>query len=58
VGTEPIPARLKWQKRIYKFLAFPLLIYVFLASVMRKNWIEHQKEMREEEGQTGLRPQL
>ena len=28
LGNEPVPARLKWQKRIYKFLAFPLLLYV------------------------------
>lgn len=58
VGPEPIPARLKWQKRIYKFLGFPLLLYAALAAVMKKNWIDHRKEMVEEERQTGLRPQL
>ena len=58
LGPEPIPARLKWQKRIYKFLAFPLLMYAALASVMHKNWIDHRKEMVEEEKRLGLRPQL
>ena len=57
-GTAPIPARLKWQKRVYKFLALPLLLYAMLAAVMKKNWIDHRKEMREEEERTGLRPQL
>jgi formate dehydrogenase beta subunit len=58
VGTEPIPARLKWQKRVYKFLALPLLLYATLAGLMKKNWIDHRKEMVEEERRTGLRPQL
>jgi formate dehydrogenase beta subunit len=58
LGNEPVPARLKWQKRIYKFLAFPLLLYALLAGILKKNWIDHQKEMQEEEEKTGLRPQL
>jgi formate dehydrogenase beta subunit len=58
LGTQPVPARLKWQKRIYKFLALPLLLYAMLTAVMKKNWIEHQKELEEEEKETGLRPQL
>lgn len=58
VGNEPIPARLKWQKRAYKFLALPLLLYATLAAVMKKNWLDHRKEMVEEEKRTGLRPQL
>ena len=58
VGTVAIPERLKWQKRIYRFLALPLLLYAMLTSVMKKNWIDHQKEMREEEEKTGLKAQL
>jgi hypothetical protein len=58
VGPATIPGRLKWQKRLYKFLALPLLLYATLASIMKKNWIDHRKEMREEEERTGLRPQL
>jgi len=58
IGTSPIPARLKWQRALYKFLALPLLIYAMLATAMRKNWTDHRKEMREEEERTGLRPQL
>ena len=58
LGPEPIPARLKWQKRLYKFLALPLLLYAALAALMKKNWIDHRKEMVEEERRTGLRPQL
>jgi formate dehydrogenase beta subunit len=58
LGTAPIPARLKWQKRVYKLFAVPLLIYAMLITVMKRNWNDHQKEMREEEKRTGLRPQL
>ena len=58
LGTVAIPERLKWQKLLYKFLALPLLMYAMLASVMKKNWTEHQKEMREEEETTGLKAQL
>jgi formate dehydrogenase beta subunit len=58
VGMVAIPDRLKWQKRIYKFLALPLLLYAMLTTVMKKNWIDHQKEMREEEEKTGLKGQL
>jgi formate dehydrogenase beta subunit len=58
VGTVAIPEGLKWQKRIYKFLALPLLLYTMLTGVMKKNWTEHQKEMREEEEKTGLKAQL
>jgi hypothetical protein len=58
VGTVAIPEGLKWQKRVYKFLALPLLLYAMLTSVMKKNWIDHQKEMREEEEKTGLKAQL
>jgi hypothetical protein len=58
LGTAPIPGRLKWQKRVYKFLALPLLLYATLAGLMKKNWIDHRKEMVEEEKRTGLRPQL
>ena len=58
LDSSPIPARLKWQKLIYKFLALPLLMYAILAGIMKHNWIQHRKEMREEEERTGLRPQL
>jgi hypothetical protein len=33
-------------------------MYAALAGVMKKNWIDHRKEMAEEEKRTGLRPQL
>ena len=56
--TAAIPERLKWQKLFYKFLALPLLMYAMLTSVMKKNWNEHQEEMREEEEKTGLKAQL
>lgn len=58
LGPQSIPSRLKWQKLIYQFLALPLLLYAVLAGVMKKNWIDHRKELKEEEEQTGLRPQL
>ena len=58
LGTAPIPARLTWQRRVYKFFAIPLLLYATLTTVMKRNWKDHQKEMREDEERTGLRPQL
>ena len=58
LGTAPIPARLTWQKRVYKFFAIPMLLYATLTAVMKRNWNDHQKEMREDEERTGLRPQL
>jgi formate dehydrogenase beta subunit len=58
LGTVAIPEGLKWQRLFYKFLALPLLLYAMLTGVMKKNWIEHQKEMREEEEKTGLKAQL
>ena len=58
LGTDPVPGRLKWQKRIYKFLALPLLLYAILTGIMKRHWTDHRKELREEEERTGLRPQL
>ena len=35
-----------------------MLLYATLTAVMKRNWNDHQKEMREDEERTGLRPQL
>jgi Fe-S-cluster-containing dehydrogenase component len=59
LGNESIPRKyLKWQKRIYSYMAFPVVLYAGIVCVARKNWMRHQKSMKDEEKTTGLRPQL
>jgi Fe-S-cluster-containing dehydrogenase component len=59
LGTESISAKyLKWQKRIYAYLAAPAAAYVLLAGVLGKRWRTHQIHEEEEEESTGLKPQL
>jgi Fe-S-cluster-containing dehydrogenase component len=59
LSAESIPAkRLKWQKRIYSYLAAPAVAYALLAGVLVKRWRSHQVHEVHEEVTTGLRPQL
>jgi hypothetical protein len=59
LGTESVPSRfLKWQHRVYKFLAIPAVLYVGMVGVMRGNFKHHQDEAAREQKETGLRPQL
>jgi Fe-S-cluster-containing dehydrogenase component len=54
-----VPAKaLFWQKKIYKWMAGPLLLYAGIAAAMKRNWTEHEKEMVEEEKETGLKRQI
>jgi Fe-S-cluster-containing dehydrogenase component len=48
----------RWQKRVYKFFALPLLVYAFFAHKLRENFVEHAAEMRKEKEETGMYPQL
>ncbi len=56
---ESVPAKyLKWQKRVYSYLAVPVVLYASVVGVIRNNWKDHQEHVREEEKKTGLRAQL
>ncbi len=56
---ESVPAKyLKWQERVYSYLAVPVVLYASVVGVIRNNWKEHQEHIREEEKKTGLRAQL
>jgi hypothetical protein len=59
LGTESVPERtLRWQKRIYQYLALPAVLYVGLAQVIRKNFKGYKQAAHEQEKETGLRAQL
>jgi len=59
LGTESIPSKyLKWQRRLYSYLAVPVVLYASMVGTIRGNWKEHRKHMEEDQQQTGLRPQL
>jgi Fe-S-cluster-containing dehydrogenase component len=59
LGNESLPGKyLKWQKRIYSYMVFPAVLYAGIVWVARKNWKHHEKQLKEEEKNSGLRPQL
>jgi Fe-S-cluster-containing dehydrogenase component len=59
LGTESVPQKyLKWQKRLYSYLVFPVALYASITAVVNRNWKEHQQHLDEEQKKTGLRPQL
>ena len=56
---ESVPSRyLKWQKRVYSYLAVPVVLYASVVGVIRNNWKDHQHHVEEEAEKTGLRKQL
>jgi Fe-S-cluster-containing dehydrogenase component len=59
LGTESVPERtLKWQRRVYQYLAVPAVLYVGLAQIIKKNFKGYEQEAHEQEKKTGLRAQL
>lgn len=58
LGKDSIPSRLKWQHKLYKYLAMPAIAYVTMAAFIRGNFKDHVHHLREEQETTGLRPQL
>ena len=59
LGPESVPAQsLRWQKRVYQYLALPAVLYVGLVQVIRKNFAGYEKELHDEQTKTGLRAQL
>jgi len=43
---------------IYKWLLLPLIVYAIIAGVVRKRWLEHEEEAREQAKETGLPQQI
>jgi hypothetical protein len=59
LAPDERPGRyLRWQALIYKFFAVPVLLYAVAVKVMRQNFVEHQREVRDEHKHSGLDPQL
>ena len=59
LGDESIPGKyLKWQKKLYAYLIFPMGLYAVLAGTISKNWKTHEEHMEHEEKATGMRAQL
>jgi Fe-S-cluster-containing dehydrogenase component len=59
LGTESISSKyMKWHRRLYSYFAVPVVLYAAMVGVIRGNWKDHQQHMKEEEANTGLRPQL
>jgi Fe-S-cluster-containing dehydrogenase component len=59
LAPDERPGRyLRWQTLIYKFFAFPVILYALAVRVMRQNFVEHQREVREEHKHSGMDPQL
>lgn len=48
----------RWQHIIYQFMLVPLGLYAFAVQMMRRNFRDHDRELREEHESTGLDPQL
>ena len=56
---ESVPQKyLKWQKRVYSYLALPAVLYAAMVGVISGNFKKHQEHMKEEEENSGLRAQL
>ena len=49
-GPSPFPQKyLKWQKRVYSYLAVPAVLYASMVGVINGNWKKHQEHMKEDE---------
>jgi Fe-S-cluster-containing dehydrogenase component len=55
--SVPVKA-LSWQKKLYTWMLGPLALYGAIAFAMKRNWVEHEKEMEHAEKETGLKAQL
>lgn len=59
LGPESVPAKtLRWQKRVYQYLALPAVLYVGLVQVIRRSFTGYEQEAQEKANETGLRAQL
>lgn len=56
---ESVPQRyLKWQKRVYSYLALPVVLYAAMVGVINGNFKKHREHMKQEEENSGMRSQL
>jgi Fe-S-cluster-containing dehydrogenase component len=58
LGEESLPERLKYQHKLYKWLALPAALYAGMVMFAGKNFKEHSHHLVEDQKKTGLRPQL
>jgi len=59
LSPDERPGRyMHWQHLVYKFFAFPLVLYGIAVQRMRRNFADHARELREEHAHDGLDPQL
>lgn len=58
LGEESVPERLKFQHKIYKWLALPAALYAGMVMFAGKNFKEHAHHLVDDQKKTGLRPQL
>jgi len=58
LGYDPVPERLKFQHRIYKWFALPTVLYAGMVFYASRNFKQHAHHLVEDQKTTGLRPQL
>ena len=58
LGDDPVPERLKFQHKIYKWFALPTVLYIGMVYFAAKNFMQHAHHLAEEQKKTGLRSQL
>jgi len=58
LSSESLPARLKYQHMLYKWMALPVAMYAAMVYFARRNFKEHVHHLEEEQEKTGLRAQL
>ncbi len=58
LGDDPVPERLKFQHKIYKWFALPTVLYAGMVYFAAKNFRQHKHHLVEEQNKTGLRAQL
>ncbi len=58
LGDDPVPERLKFQHKIYKWFALPTVLYAGVVFFAAKNFKQHAHHLVEDQKKTGLRPQL
>lgn len=58
LAPDARPAReLRFQKMLYRWLLFPMVLYGMIAMVVKRRWREHDREVKELEAE-GLKEQL
>jgi hypothetical protein len=59
LAPDARPGReLRFQRFLYQWLLFPMMLYTLIASVIRRRWKDHDDEVKELEAKHGLKEQL